>query len=71
MPITEVQELFVGELGAVVSDDDVGYPEPVDNISEEKDGLLRANVRDGSSLNPFGEFVDGHQQMGVSSCHFF
>jgi len=70
MPVTEVQELFVGELGAVVGDDDVGYPKPVDDVSEEEDSLLRADVRDGSSLDPFGEFVDGHRQVGVPSCRF-
>jgi len=67
MPVTEVQEFFVGELSAVVGDDDVGNPKPVDDVGEENDGLVRADVRDGSSLDPFGEFVDGHQQMGVSS----
>jgi len=66
MPVTEVQELFAGELSAIVGDDDVWNPKLVDDVGEEKDGLLGANVRDGSSLDPFGEFVDGHQQMGVS-----
>jgi len=70
MPVIEVQELFASELGVVVGDDDVGYPKPVDDVGEEKDGLLRADVRDGSSLDQFGEFVDSHQQMGVSSCSF-
>jgi len=70
MPVTEVQELFASELGAVVSDDDVGNPKLVDDVGEEEDGLLRADVRDGSSLDPLGEFVDGHQQMSVSSCCF-
>ena len=70
MPVIEVQELFAGELGAIVSDDDVGYPKSVDNVGEEKDGLLGVNVRDGSSQNPFGEFVNGYQQMGISSCGF-
>jgi len=70
MPVVEVQELFAGELGAVVGDDDIGDPKPVDDVGEEKDGLLRADVGDGSSLDPFGEFVDGYQQMGVSSCRF-
>jgi len=70
MPVTEVQELFAGELGAIVGDDDIGYPKPVDNVGEEKDGLLGADVREGSSLNPFGEFVDRYQQMGISSCGF-
>jgi len=67
MTVIEVQELFAGELGAVVGDDDVGYPELVDDVGEEKDSLLGADIRDGSSLATFGEFVDGYQQMGVSS----
>ena len=65
MPIAEVQELFAGELSAVVGDDDVGNPEPVDDVGEEEDGLLGVHIYDGSSLDPFGEFVDGNQQMGV------
>ena len=66
--VTLVQELFAGELSAVVGDDNVGNPKPVDDVGEEKDGLLGADVRDGSSLDLFGEFVDGHQQMCVSPC---
>ena len=42
MPIVEVLELFASELSAVVGDDDVGNPEPVDDVGEEKDGLLGA-----------------------------
>ena len=67
MLIAEVQELFAGELRAVVGDDDIGNPKPVDDVGEEKDGLLGADVVDGSSLDPVEEFVDGHQQVGVSS----
>jgi len=69
MPITEVQELLASELRAVVSDDDVGYPKQVDYVGEEEDSLLRGNVCDGSSLDPFRELVDGHQQMGISTYH--
>ena len=53
MPITEIQELFASELCAIVGDDDVGYPKPVDYIGEKEDSLLRADVCDGSSLGPF------------------
>jgi len=66
MLIAKVQELFAGELSAVVGDDDVGNPKPVDDVSEEKDGLLGADVDDGSSLDPVGEFVDGHKQVGIT-----
>jgi len=70
MPVVEVRELFVGELRAVVVDNDVGYPELVDNVGEEEDSLLGADVCDGSSLDPFGEFVDGYQQMGYPPAAF-
>ena len=65
MLIVEIQELLTGEQSAVVSDDEVGNLKPVDDVGEEKDSLLGADVGDGSSLDPFGEFVDGHQQIGV------
>jgi len=65
MLIAEVQEFLAGELSAVVSDDDVRNPKPMDDVGEEKNGLLREDVGDGSSLDLFGEFVDGHQQVGV------
>ena len=57
--VTEVQEIFVGELHAIVGDNDVGYPKPVDDVDEEEDNLFGADVCDGSSLDPFGELVDG------------
>jgi len=68
MPVTEVQELFASELRAIVGDNDVGYPEPVDDVGEEEDSLFRVNICDGLSLDPFGELVDGYQQMCVSTC---
>jgi len=60
MLIAEVQEPLAGELSAVVGDDDIGNPKPVVDVGEEKDGLLGADVGDGSNLDPFEEFVDGH-----------
>ena len=65
MLIAEVQELLAHELSAVVGDDDVGDPKPVDDVGEEKDGLFGADVGDGSSLDPFGELVDSHQQTAM------
>jgi hypothetical protein len=41
----------------------------MDYVGEEEDNLLRPNVCDGSSIDPFGELVDGHQQVDVPSCH--
>jgi hypothetical protein len=63
MPVTEVQELFPGELRAIVGDDDTGNPKPMNYVSEEEYNLLGVNVCDGSSLDPFGELIDGHQQV--------
>ena len=68
MPIAEVLEHFAHELRAIVGDDDVGYPTLVAYVGEEEDGLLGANVCDGSSLDPFRELIDGHHQMGIFVC---
>ena len=68
MSVTEVQELFAGELCAIIGDDDVGYPEPVDYVGEEVDSLLRADVCNGLGFDLLGELVGGHQQMGVLPC---
>jgi hypothetical protein len=59
--VTELQELSARELGPIVGDDGVGHSKPVDDVSEERYGLLCAEVRDGAHLNPFGEFVDDNQ----------
>jgi len=40
MPVAKVQELFAGELRAIVGDNDVGYSEPVDYVGEKEDNLL-------------------------------
>ena len=40
----------------------------MDYVGEEEDSLLGVKVCDGSSLDPLGEFVNGHQQVGVPSC---
>ena len=37
IPITKVQELVLGEVSPVVSDDAVGNVEPVDDVEEEFD----------------------------------
>ena len=45
----------------MVSDDIVRNTEPVDDVEEELDCLLRADVGDGFGLYPFGEFVDRYE----------
>ena len=64
--VTERQELLARELGAVVGDDRIRDPEPEDNISEEQNSLLGLCLADGSSLDPLGELVHCHQQVGVA-----
>jgi hypothetical protein len=39
--VAELQELSARELGPVVGDDGVRDPEPVDDVGEERHGLLR------------------------------
>jgi hypothetical protein len=46
-------------LGPVVGDDGIRYPEPVDDVSEERHGLFRPEVRDWACLDPFGELIHG------------
>src|SRR6185503_10607231 len=37
-----------------------------DNVSKEQNSLLGSNLADGLSLDPLGEFVDCHQEVGVA-----
>ena len=59
--ITEVQELLSGEVSSMVSDDAVRNAEPVDDVEEEFDYLLRPDVGDGFGLYPLSEFVDRYK----------
>ena len=45
----------------MVSDDIVRYAEPVDDVEEELNYLLRADVGDGLGLYPLGELVDCYE----------
>ena len=58
--VTELQKLFAGELSAVVGDNGVGDPKAMNNVGEEQHRILGSYAREGSSLCPFGEFVDGY-----------
>jgi hypothetical protein len=42
----ELQEFSASDLGPVVDDDGVRDPEPVDDVGEERHGLLRSEIRD-------------------------
>jgi hypothetical protein len=58
--VAEVEEFLSRELGAVVGDDRIGNAETIDDVGEECDSLLGANVDNGSGLDPLRELVDRH-----------
>ena len=64
--VAECQELVAGELRPIVGDDGIWDFEPVDDIRKEQHRLLGFDLSDRTSLDPFGEFVDSYQQMGVT-----
>jgi hypothetical protein len=69
MVITEFQELFTSELGAVVRDDVVRNPKAMNDTGEEQHGLLRSDVGNGMGLDPLGKLVNGDEQVGEApSC---
>jgi hypothetical protein len=57
MFVAELQELSVGKLGPIVGDDGIRYPEPVDDVGEERYGLLCPEVSDRAHLDPFGGLI--------------
>ena len=69
--ITEVQELLLGEVSSMVSDDTIRNAEPVDDVKEEFDCLFQTNVGDGLHLYPLGKFVDRYEQMSEAAQALF
>jgi hypothetical protein len=51
--ISEIKELFVSELCAIVGNNRVWDPETMSNISKEEHRLFRLDSCDWSNLNPF------------------
>jgi hypothetical protein len=69
--VTEIQKLFTSKLGAIVRDDTVGNSKAVDNVGEKEHSLLEPDAGDRPGLDPFGEFIDGNEQVGeTTSCPF-
>ena len=64
--VAERQELVAGELRPIVGDDGIWDSEPVDDIRKEQHCLLGFDLGDWTSLDPFGEFVDGYEHMGIA-----
>jgi hypothetical protein len=46
-------------LGPIVGNDGIWYPEPVDDVIEERYGLLCPEVCDWAHLDAFGELIYG------------
>jgi hypothetical protein len=61
--IAEVEEFLPCGLGAVVSNDRVGYAEAIDDVGEERYDFLRVDVHDGSRLDPFRELIDRYDEI--------
>jgi hypothetical protein len=62
--ITEIQEIFPGELSVVVGDDGVRDPEVENNVLDEIYYLLGANLHQGPCLDSFSKLVDREKQVG-------
>jgi hypothetical protein len=50
--VIEIEELFIGELHAIVGDDGVWDPEAVNDVGEEEHRLLKLDLHDWPSLDP-------------------
>jgi hypothetical protein len=67
--ITEIKELLLGELGAVVSDG-VGDPKIENNVLDKTHCLLGANFSQGPCLDPLSKLVDSDKQVSQAPEHF-
>ena len=68
--IIELEELLPGELCAIVRDNGVWYSKAMDDVKEEKDGLLGFDHRDRLSFYPLCKLVNGDKQVGVAPGRF-
>ena len=69
--IIESEELFSGELHAVVHDNGVWDSKAMDDVKEEQHGLLELDHGDRSSLYPLGKLVYGDKQVSLAPGHLF
>ena len=69
--IVELEELFLGELHAIVSDNGVWDYKAIDDVKEEQHGLLGLDRRDQPSFYPLYKLVFGDKQVGVAPGRFF
>ena len=64
--IIELEELFPGELCAVVRDNGVWDSKAMDDVKEEQHGLLELDHRDRPSLYPLCKLVYGDKQVCIA-----
>ena len=64
--IAELEELFPGELRAVVRDNGVQDSKAMDDVKEEHHGLLRLDHGDRLILYPLCKLVYGDKQMRIA-----
>ena len=64
--IAESEELLSGELRAVVRDNGVRDSKAMDDVKEERHGLLRLDYGDQSSLYPLCKLVYGDKQVRIA-----
>ena len=65
--ITESEELFPGELRAIIHDNGVWDSKVMDDVKEEQHSLLGLDHRDRSSLYPLCKLVYGNKQVRMCS----
>lgn len=61
--VAEALELLSCKLGAVICDNGVGDLKAMDDVCKECQCLLGPDVGEGPDLDPFGELVNGDQQV--------
>jgi hypothetical protein len=59
--VAESEKFLSPEQCIVVSDDGIWDAESINDVSEECHSLLRVDVHYGSSLDPLGILVGGHE----------
>lgn len=59
--VINLEKFLSKKLCAVVNDDRVGHYEMVDNVKKKLHFMFGLDLRNWSGLDPFHEFVDGHE----------
>ncbi len=68
---TEIFKYSTSELSAVISDDPIGYSEPVHNVDEEISSIVCRDCNDRFSFDLLGEFVNSYEEMSITTDSLF